>query len=92
MRACSVDTSAPFGAEGGKKIAAEYGIDYLGALPLKLSIREQADSSWPTVASDPDGEIAALYKGVARKVAVKIAQRAKDFSSKFPSIAISRDT
>src|SRR5664279_2750262 len=81
-----------FGEEGGKRLAAEYGMDYLGALPLNLSIRVQADSGRPTVVSDPDGAIAALYKSLARQVAVKIAQRAKDFSSKFPSIAISKDT
>jgi ATP-binding protein involved in chromosome partitioning len=81
-----------FGEEGGKRLAAEYEMDYLGALPLNLSIRVQADSGRPSVASDPDGEIAGLYKAVARKVAVKIAQRAKDFSSKFPSISISKDT
>jgi ATP-binding protein involved in chromosome partitioning len=81
-----------FGADGGKKMAAEYGVDYLGALPLNLSIREQADSGRPTVVSDADGEIAALYKSVARQVAVKIAQRAKDFSAKFPTITVSKDT
>ena len=81
-----------FGEEGGKRLAAEYEMDYLGALPLTLSIRVQTDSGRPTVVSDPDGEIASLYKGVARQVAVKIAQRAKDFSSKFPTINISKDT
>jgi ATP-binding protein involved in chromosome partitioning len=81
-----------FGADGGKKMAAEYGMDYLGALPLNLSIRVQADNGRPTVVSDPDSEIAGLYRSVARQVAVKIAQRAKDFSSKFPTISISKDT
>ena len=81
-----------FGADGGKKMAADYNMDYLGALPLNLSIRVQADNGRPSVVSDPDGEIAGLYKSVARQVAVKIAQRAKDFSSKFPSISISKDT
>ena len=81
-----------FGEEGGKRLAAEYKMDYLGALPLDLSIRVQADCGRPTVVSEPEGEIAALYKAVARQVAVKIAQRAKDFSSKFPSISISKDT
>jgi ATP-binding protein involved in chromosome partitioning len=81
-----------FGEEGGKRLAAEYKMDYLGALPLNLSIRVQADSGRPSVVSDPDGEIAGLYKRMARQLAVKIAQRSKDFSSKFPSIAISRDT
>ena len=81
-----------FGADGGKKMAAEYGVDYLGALPLDLSIREQADAGRPTVVSDADGEIAGIYKSVARQVAVKIAAKAKDFSSKFPTISISKTT
>ncbi|HZW73668.1 MAG TPA: P-loop NTPase, partial [Caldimonas sp.] len=81
-----------FGEEGGKRLAAEYKVDYLGALPLNLSIRVQADSGRPTVVSDPDGEIAAIYRRVARRVAVKIAERAKDFSAKFPTISVSKDT
>ena len=81
-----------FGADGGKKMAAQYQLDYLGALPLTMSIREQADSGRPTVVADPDGEIAAIYKAVARQVAVKIAEKAKDFSSKFPTIKVSKDT
>jgi ATP-binding protein involved in chromosome partitioning len=81
-----------FGAEGGKRMAAEYGVDYLGALPLNLAIREQADSGRPTVVADPDGEIASIYKAVARQVAVKIAVKAKDYSTKFPTITISKSS
>ena len=81
-----------FGEDGGKHMAAEYNIDYLGALPLNLSIRVQADSGRPSVVNDPDSEIAGLYKAMARQVAVKIAQRTKDFSSKFPTISISKGT
>ncbi len=81
-----------FGADGGKKMAAQYGIDYLGALPLTMAIREQADSGRPTVVAEPDGEVAGIYKAVARQVAVKIAEKAKDFSSKFPTIKVSKDT
>ncbi len=81
-----------FGADGGKKMATQYKLDYLGALPLNMSIRQQADSGRPTVVADPDGEIAAIYKAVARQVAVKIADKAKDFSGKFPTIKVSKDT
>ncbi len=81
-----------FGADGGKKMAADYGMDYLGALPLDMQIRLQADSGKPTVVADPDGDVAQIYKKVARTVAVKIAQQAKDFSSKFPTISVSKDT
>jgi ATP-binding protein involved in chromosome partitioning len=81
-----------FGADGGKKMAAEYNMDYLGALPLNMQIRLQADSGKPTVVADPDGEVAGIYMAVARQVAVSIAARNKDFSSKFPSITISKTT
>jgi ATP-binding protein involved in chromosome partitioning len=81
-----------FGADGGKKMAAEYGMSYLGALPLDIKIRVQADSGKPTVVADPEGEVANLYKAVARQVAVTIAAKNKDFSSKFPSIKISKET
>jgi ATP-binding protein involved in chromosome partitioning len=81
-----------FGEDGGKRYAAEKGVDYLGALPLNMQIRLQADTGKPTVVSDPDGEVAGIYKAVARQLAVKVAAKAKDFSSKFPSIKISKDT
>lgn len=81
-----------FGEGGGKRYAQERGIEYLGALPLDLRIRQQADSGKPTVVADPDGEAAGIYKAIARKVAVKIATKAKDFSSKFPTITVSKDT
>ncbi|HWT21108.1 MAG TPA: iron-sulfur cluster carrier protein ApbC [Variovorax sp.] len=81
-----------FGAEGGKKMAAQYQMEYLGALPLDINIRLQADSGKPTVVADPDGEVAGIYKAVARQVAVGIAEKAKDFSAKFPTISISKNT
>jgi ATP-binding protein involved in chromosome partitioning len=81
-----------FGADGGRKMAEQYGLDYLGGLPLAMAIRQQSDEGRPTVVAEPDSEISALYKALARKVAVKIAGQAKDFSSKFPTISISKNT
>ena len=81
-----------FGADGGKKLAAEYKMDYLGALPLDIRIREQADSGRPTVVAEPDSDVAALYKAVARTVALKIAEKSKDFSALFPTITVSKST
>lgn len=81
-----------FGAEGGQKMAAQYGTELLGSLPLAMSIRAQADSGTPTVAAQPDGEFAALYKALARKVSSKIAAQSKDYSSKFPTISISKNS
>ena len=81
-----------FGADGGKRMAAQYEVPYLGALPLTMKIREQTDSGTPTVAAEPDGEIARLYKAVARQIAVVVAAKAKDFSARFPTINISKTT
>ncbi len=80
-----------FGQGGGEKMCTEYGVDFLGALPLTMAIREQTDSGKPTVVADPDGQVAGIYKAIARKVAVKVAEKAKDMTSKFPNIVIKND-
>jgi ATP-binding protein involved in chromosome partitioning len=77
-----------FGEGGGARMAADYDLEVLGSLPLAMQIREQADSGKPTVVSDPDGRVAEIYRGIARKVAVKIADKAKDMTAKFPSIVV----
>ena len=81
-----------FGEGGGRRMAQDYGMDYLGALPLAMQIRLQADSGQPTVVAEPEGEVAQIYKQVARDVAAKIARQSKDFSAKFPTISISKNT
>ena len=77
-----------FGTGGGQKMCNDYGADFLGALPLNLSIRQQADAGCPTVVADPDGAISAIYKTIARQVAIKVASLSKDMSSKFPNIVV----
>jgi len=77
-----------FGSGGGDKMSQDYEVEMLGALPLDRSIREQVDSGHPTVISDPNGRVTEIYKGIARRIAVKIAEQAKDHSAKFPSIVI----
>jgi ATP-binding protein involved in chromosome partitioning len=81
-----------FGEGGGRRYAQEKGIPYLGALPLDIRIREQADSGKPTVVADPDSEAADIYRSVARQVAISIAAKSKDFSAKFPTITVSKTT
>ena len=82
---------AIFGTGGGEKMCKDYEVDFLGALPLTMAIREQADSGKPTVVAEPEGKIAEIYKAIARKVAVKVAEKAKDMSSKFPTITVQND-
>ncbi len=77
-----------FGAGGGAAMAKQYGVDLLGALPLDIRIREGVDNGKPTVAVDPDSAAALEYGEIARRVAAKLARRAKDYSSRFPNIVI----
>ncbi len=79
-----------FGEGGGKRIADEVGVELLGSLPLALSIREEADSGTPTVAARPDSPEAQLYLQIARRVAVKVAEKARDLSNKMPPIKVSQ--
>lgn len=77
-----------FGEGGAERMCRDYNVPFLGALPLDIRIREQADSGRPTVVADPDSKTAQIYKEIARKIAVSVAQKAADFSAKFPSIVV----
>ncbi len=77
-----------FGAGGGELMAKDYNVDLLGALPLDISIRTQADSGKPTVIAEPDSKIANIYKEIARQAAIKVANTSLDYSNKFPNIVI----
>lgn len=77
-----------FGAGGAEKMCADYDADFLGSLPLDIQIRELADSGKPTVVGAPESKSAEIYRTIARQVAVKLSERAKDMSSKFPNIVV----
>ena len=80
-----------FGSGGGAGMAEQYGVDFLGEVPLDRGIRENADGGRPSVVADPDGEIARAYKAIARRTAALLALRKKDFSAKFPNIVIQQN-
>lgn len=77
-----------FGRGGGEQMCRDYGTDLLGALPLEMSIRELTDAGQPTVVGAPQSRAAGIYRAIARRLAVKIAERARDMSAKFPSIVV----
>jgi len=77
-----------FGEGGGAKMADQYGIDMLGALPLDINIRVETDGGKPSVAADPDSRISEIYREIARKTAAKLSLQAKDYAAKFPRIVI----
>ncbi|MGL1833553.1 iron-sulfur cluster carrier protein ApbC [Rhodocyclaceae bacterium SMB388] len=81
-----------FGDGGGARMSARYGLELLGALPLDIHIREQADGGKPTVVADPDGPVAQAYRTIARRIAAKLSLLAAGGSGQsFPKIAIEDD-
>ena len=79
-----------FGEGGGERISRDYETQLLGALPLSLRIREEADSGLPTVAANPQGEISSIYRGIAQQLMDKLAA-ADDSAKKGPLISIVED-
>ena len=81
-----------FGSGGGASMAAQYGVDLLGSLPLDIRIREGVDAGRPTVETDPDSAATTAYRDIARRVAAKLALRGRDYSAKFPNIVIQKNS
>lgn len=77
-----------FGKDGGRAMAEQYGVDFLGALPLDGRIREETDAGKPTVVAEPEARISKIYGEIARKTAAKLSRQAKNYASKFPNIVI----
>ncbi len=77
-----------FGSGGGAKMAAQYGVQLLGELPLDALIREEADGGRPTVVAAPGTPRAEAYLRMARRTAGELARRSRDRAGMFPKIVI----
>ena len=77
-----------FGKDGGVKMCVDYNTELLGSLPLDINIRKDLDAGKPSIISNPNSQISEIYKSIARKSALKVAELAEDHSSKFPDIVI----
>ncbi len=77
-----------FGAGGGQRMAEECNVELLGALPLDIRIRSEADAGAPTVVTEPDGRIAEIYREIARRTTARLALQAKSYAHKFPNIVV----
>ena len=77
-----------FGEGGAERVSQSYGVELLGSLPLDASIRAQSDAGTPAVAADPDGRVAQIYLGIARRVMDQLADAPKKGG---PNISVSED-
>ncbi|GLP98090.1 iron-sulfur cluster carrier protein ApbC [Paraferrimonas sedimenticola] len=63
-----------FGEDGGLNIAKRYKVPLLGRLPLNTQIRNEVDNGNPTLVADPDGDVSALYKAIARQASAELVK------------------
>ena len=85
--ACGHEESI-FGSGGAERMAEDFDVPLLGALPLDAQIRRQTDAGRPTVVSDPESAAAGAYHAAARRMAATLAMQGKDYSAKFPKIVV----
>ena len=62
-----------FSHGGAKKTADEMGMDFLGEIPLHISIRQHSDAGTPVVISEPDSAHSKAYMDIAAKLLTKIS-------------------
>ncbi|WP_416191861.1 iron-sulfur cluster carrier protein ApbC [Neisseria sp. CCUG12390] len=81
-------SEAIFGSEGGKELAGRLNVPLLGQLPLSLPVREAMDNGQAAQLLENHGEVEKIYTEAAFRLALSIADRGKDFSSRFPKIVV----
>jgi ATP-binding protein involved in chromosome partitioning len=62
-----------FGHGGGKKLAEESNVPFLGEIPLETAVRVGGDTGAPVVASDPDSAVAKAFIEIAKQVAAQVS-------------------
>ena len=61
-----------FGSGGGRALAEEAGVEYLGEIPLEVGVREGGDAGRPVVLTSPDSAAAKALRALAEKVRGKL--------------------
>ena len=77
-----------FGRGGGERFAAEHNLEYLGGIPLDITVRQGGDVGVPAVAQREPGPAGAALTAVARTVAVRMSVRAAQSAAQ-PVLTIS---
>jgi ATP-binding protein involved in chromosome partitioning len=57
-----------FGSGGGQELADHLGVPLLGQVPLLPELREGGDTGAPIVATQPDSEVAQVFRSIAEQI------------------------
>ncbi|WP_339834464.1 iron-sulfur cluster carrier protein ApbC [uncultured Parvibaculum sp.] len=84
----SGEKSYIFGEGGARRMAEKLGCDFLGEVPLHMTIRETSDRGEPVVATAPDSAEAKPFIDIAARVAAHIDRALADTARKAPVISV----
>ncbi|HAC56941.1 iron-sulfur cluster carrier protein ApbC [Parvibaculum sp.] len=84
----SGEKSYIFGEGGARRMAEKLGCDFLGEVPLHMTIREKSDSGEPVVATAPDSDEAKPFLEIARRVGEHLDRALGEGARKGPRISI----
>jgi len=77
-----------FGSGGGERMSEDFDVPLLGKLPLAMQIRSDLDRGMPTVVSDPESELTASFREMARNTAARLSTRSRNLDLNLPQINI----
>jgi ATP-binding protein involved in chromosome partitioning len=67
-----------FGHGGGREMAKQFHVPFLGEIPLVGDIREGSDTGKPIVAAQPDHPQSQAFRAIAERILTEIANRPAD--------------
>ncbi len=77
-----------FGHGGAREEARAHGVEFLGEVPLLLSIRTHSDEGTPVALAEPDGVAGKAYAALAARVWEKTEARLRELQSSAPRITV----
>jgi ATP-binding protein involved in chromosome partitioning len=70
------DATEIFGRGGGERFASQNQLEYLGGIPLDITVRQGGDVGVPAVAQREPGPAARALQDIARTIAARMSVRA----------------
>lgn len=64
-----------FGQGGGKKLAEQVAVDFLGAIPVDIDVRVLSDAGQPFVGERPQSPAAASYRAIVERIRTRLDEQ-----------------